>query len=309
MANLSATLELLSLVGEPTRVRLLALVAEKELSVADLVAITELGQSRISMHLARLRDAGLVSDRRDGAATFYSLNERSMPAGARRVWAFLQSEVHDPQIDKDRQRREALFRARAKQGWPDAVAGQMEKHYSPGRTWESLARGLVGLISLGDVLDAGGGDGTIAELLAPRARSFMLVDRSPRMIAAACVRLAKVPGVSARVADLHELPFEAGSFDTMLLWNVLTEIERPAEALAEAHRVLRPGGRLAVIVLDAHEHEEIARAYKHQHQGFSPAALRKLLVRPGFTVESCEVTSRERRQPRFRVVTAFARKG
>jgi DNA-binding transcriptional ArsR family regulator len=307
MSDLAATVDLLQLVGEPTRVRLLALLAEKELSVADLVAITELGQSRISMHLARLRDAGLVVDRRDGAATFYSLNERSMDAGARRVWAFLRSEVHDAQIDRDRLRRETLLRNRARQGWPDAVAGQMEKHYSPGRTWESLARGLVGLVQLGDVLDAGSGDGTIAQLLAPRARSFTLLDHSPRMIAAAGQRLKKVKNVGARVGDVQDPPFEPESFDTVLLFNVLTEVERPDAALAGARRVLRPDGLVAVITLDAHEHEEPARAYRHLHLGFSPSALRKLLVRHGFVVETCEVTSREKRPPRFRVVTAFAR--
>jgi DNA-binding transcriptional ArsR family regulator len=309
MPTLAATVDLLQLVGEPTRVRLLALLAEKELSVADLTAITQLGQSRVSMHLARLREAGLVRDRRDGATTFYSLNEKGMPGGAQRVWTFLRGEVHDAQIEKDRQRRETLLRARARAGWPDALAGQMERHYSPGRTWESLARGLAGLISLGDVLDGGGGDGSIAQLLAPRARSYMLVDRSQRMIAAACERLKKQSNVSARVADLHDLPFAAAAFDTVLLFNVLTEVERPDAVLAEAHRVLRPGGTLALIVLDAHEHDEVAESWKHRHRGFAPAALRRTLTRLGFSVDSCEVTSRERRPPRLGVVTAFARKG
>lgn len=309
MADLVATADLLQLVGEPTRVRLLALLAERELSVADLVAITDLGQSRISTHLAKLRDSGLLSDRRSGTAVNYSLNERSMPAAARRVWTFLRSEVDDAQLDLDRKRRDELFRAREREGWPDVAAGQMEKHYSPGRTWESLARGLVGLIQLGDVLDGGGGDGTLAQLLASRARSFTLVDHNPRMVAAAHERLNRCATFAARLADLHDLPFPAASFDTMLLFNVLTEVERPAQVIAEAHRVLRPDGLLALIVLDAHTHADIAHAYKHRHAGLAPAALRALLVRPGFTVESCEVTSRERRQPRFGVVTAFARKG
>src|SRR5688572_18252924 len=246
MPSLSSTVDAFQLLGEPTRVRLLALLAEKELTVAELTAITELGQSSVSTHLAKLREAGLVTDRKVGPATYYALNERSMPAGARKIWTLLQSEVHDAVIDRDRQRRETLMRARAKEGWPDAVAGQMERYYSPGRTWESLARGLVGLIELGDVLDAGSGDGTIAQLLAPRARSFTLVDRRERMIAAARERLAREKNVEAQVADLEELPFPAGRFDTALLFNVLAEIERPERALGELSRVLRPGGKLVV---------------------------------------------------------------
>jgi ArsR family transcriptional regulator len=312
MPTLATTTDLFQLLGEPTRVRLLTLLAEKELTVADLTTITELGQSRVSQHLGKLREAGMIVDRKVGPATYYSLNERSMPAGAKRVWALVRSEVHDSLLEKDRQRRETLLRARARAGWPDSVAGQMERYYSPGRTWESLARGLCGLVvpeAIGDVLDAGSGDGTIAQLIAPRARTVTLVDKRERMVVAALERLRKQPNVSARVVDLHELPFDEGSFDTVLCFNVLVELDQPDKALAELHRVLRPGGRLALTTLDAHDHRDVAAAFKHLHLGFAPAALARRLKQLRFTVEQCEVTSQEKRQPRFRVVTAFARKG
>ena len=308
MPSLNDTAETLQLLGEPTRVRLLALLAEKELTVADLTSVTELAQSSVSSHLARLREAGLLLDRKVGNATYYSLADKSMPAGAKRVWTLLRNEVHDGVLERDRQRRETLTRTRAREGWPDAVAGQMERYYSPGRTWESLARGLVGLIDLGDVLDAGAGDGTIAQLLAPRARSVTLVDKRERMVMAALQRLKKQPNVTARVADVHELPYADAEFDTVLLFNVLTEVERPERVLSELHRVLRPRGRLVVNVLDAHHHEEVAEAFKHVHPGFSPAAVRRLLSRAGFAVEECQVTSQEKRQPRFKVVTAWGSK-
>jgi SAM-dependent methyltransferase len=306
MASLSSTLDAFQLLGEGTRVRLLSLLADRELTVAELTTITELGQSSVSTHLARLREAGLLRDRKVGPSTYYALNEGSMPAGARKIWELLRAEVDDAVLERDRQRRDGLLRARAREGWPDTVAGMMDRYYSPGRTWESLARGLVGLLDLGDVLDGGAGDGAIAQLLAPRARGVTLVDRSERMIAAAVQRLERVPNVTARVADLHDLPFPAGSFDLVLLFNVLTEVERPEQVLAQAHRVLRPGGRVAITVLDAHDHADVAGAFRHLHSGFSPAALRKLLSRAGFAVEQCEITSQERRPPRFKVVTASA---
>jgi SAM-dependent methyltransferase/biotin operon repressor len=310
MPSLAATVDLFQLLGEPTRVRLLALLADRELTVADLTAATGLGQSSVSTHLARLRDAGLVVDRKAGSATLVGLAERSMPAPARRAWELLRGEVDDAVLERDRRRCQELLDARARrvEGWPDAIAGHMERTYSPGRTWEALARALVGLLELGDVLDAGAGDGAVGQLLAPRARSVTLVDRSERMIAAARERLAPLGNVTTQVADLHDLPFAPGSFDLVLVLNVLTEVERPETVVSEAHRVLRPGGRLALNVLEAHDHQEIAAGFRHVHPGFAVPAVKKLLVRAGFAVEQCEVTSQEKRPPRFRVITAFARK-
>src|SRR5215467_3731619 len=209
--TLDKTAELFQLFGEPTRVRLMALLAQGELSVAELVSITELAQSNVSTHLGRLREAGLLRDRKAGSSTFYALNDGAMPEAARKVWSLLVGQVKDAVLDGDRDRRDAVVRARERAAaWPDAVAGQMERHYSPGRTWEATARGLLGLMRLGDVLDAGSGDGTIAQLLAPRARSVTCLDRSERVMAAARQRFG--PERSARnvrfvVGDLHELGF------------------------------------------------------------------------------------------------------
>src|SRR5262245_18231168 len=191
MWSLDTSLEQLRPFGTATRVRLVALLARHDLTVADLTSITELPQSRVSTHLGRLREAGVLRDRRQGASTVYSLNDGSMPVAARRVWDLLEHDLDDAVVTADRARCDALLRARERAGsWPDAVAGQMERHYSPGRTWEATARAFLGLIHLGDVLDAGSGDGTIAQLLLPRARSITCLDSSARMIAAARTRLA-----------------------------------------------------------------------------------------------------------------------
>jgi ArsR family transcriptional regulator len=182
----------------------------------------------------------------------------------------------------------------------------MERHYSPGRTWEATARGLLGLIRLGDVLDAGSGDGTIAQMIAPRARSVRCLDRSERLIGAAKERLARTKNVSFTVGDVERMPFDARAFDAVLLFNVLTHAKDPARAIAEAARVLRPGGLLAVITLAAHRHENATAAYGEVHAGFTPDKVRGMLRRAGFAVEHCEIVSREKRAPHFEVVTAFA---
>src|SRR5579875_3445064 len=170
------------------------------------------------------------------------------------------------------------------------------------------ARAFVGLMTLGDVLDAGAGDGAIAELLAPRARRITCLDRNARMAAAARTRLARAHNVDVVRGDVTAIPAADAAFDQVLLLNVLTSVETPAAALAEVARVLRPGGQLVLVTLDAHTHTAVTAAYGHVHAGFRPAALRRMLARAGLAVERCAVTSRERRQPHFQVITAFAQK-
>lgn len=307
MPSIDTTVELLHLFGDVTRVRLLALLCDEELSVAELTQITELPQSRVSTHLGRLREAGLLRDRRVGASTKYALNDASMPSEARRVWELVRSDLDDTLLETDRARRERL-RASGGSSWPDSIAGEMERHYSPGRTWEATARSLLGFVRLGDVLDVGSGDGAIAEVLAPRARSVTCVDRSERVIEAARRRLRRHQNVRVVPGDMHALGLADQSFDQVLLFNTLTYAEHPARALAEAARVLRPGGTLALVTLAAHSHRDVTAAYGHVQAGFDVAELRRWLRQAGLRVSECGVTSRERTRPYFEVITAFAEK-
>ena len=305
--DLAAHTALMSLFADPTRLRLLALLAQEELTVTELTRITSLSQSRVSTHLGRLREAGAVLDRKVGVSTFYRLDEDRLPGAVRRVWEVVRSQVDDAMLEDDAARCAEAIEARTDgKAWPDQVAGRMEHHYSPGRTWEALARGVIGLVGLGDVLDIGAGDGVLAQLLAPRARSYACVDSSPKVLAAAEARLAAHPNLSFHAADMHALPMASGSYDQVLMFHVLTYAERPIDALAEAFRVLRPGGRLVIVTLDQHEHANVSAAYDHVNDGFSPETLRTLLSDRGFDVPQCTVAARERRKPHFRVVTAFA---
>lgn len=310
MNTLATTANLLQLFGEPTRVRLMALLAERELTVAELTTITDLGQSTVSTHLAKLRDAGVLRDRRAGASTFYTAQNGAMPLDAKRIWETVREGLRDKQLEADGERCDAVLRAREKEAaWPDPLAGEMERHYSPGRTWESLARGVLGLVRLGDVLDAGSGDGSIAQLVLPRAKSVTCLDRSERMIEAARARLRGQQRARFQIGDVEELPFEKASFDHVLLFNVLAHVASPSRAIAEGARVLRRGGTLAIVTIGAHDHAEMTAAYNHKHAGFAPAQLRRMIRKVGLDVDECDVTSREKRPPHFNVVTAFATKG
>jgi ArsR family transcriptional regulator len=306
MQSLAAAADLFALFAEPTRVRLLRLLAHEELSVAELVAATDVPQSSVSTHLGKLREAGLVRDRKNGTSTYYAL-AAELPAGARGVWDLVSKNVSDAVLQHDRERARDVMRTR--QGnFPEPFAGEMERHYSPGRTWESLASSFVGLLRLGRVLDIGAGDGALAEMLAPRAKSITCVDASERMVDAAKKRLARREHVRVVHGDMHALELKDTSFDQVLMLNVLVHSKEPARAIGEAARVLARGGDLVVATLDGHDHEDAARGWGHAQNGIAPAALKRHLARAGLAVTRCETVCHERRAPRFGVVVAYAEK-
>jgi ubiquinone/menaquinone biosynthesis C-methylase UbiE len=306
--SLQQSTELCRLLADETRLRLLVLLEAFELSIAELTEVTALAQSRVSTHLSRLKRAGLVQDRRAGASALFSAN-LTRDGLAAELWAVLKSRVADRRIRLDAERAEGVIRARKHgQSWADSVAGRMELHYSPGRTWEATARALIGLLELGDVLDLGSGDGVLAELVAEHARSVTCADISEAVLLAARKRLHALPAIAYARADMHALPFDDAAYDQVFLMHALTYTREPQKVLAEAARVLRPKGRLIVAALAAHQHKETMRAYDHINLGVTPAALAKMLEQAGLAVESCRATSRETRPPYFSVVTAFAQR-
>jgi ArsR family transcriptional regulator len=304
--DLSRYVGTLNILGDESRIRLCALLRERELSVTDLVRVTGISQSRVSTHLARLREGGFVRDRKDGPRSFYALAKDSLPDAARVVLDGAVGSA-DPTLEGD-QRRLSELDAQRRGALPQSFAGEMERHYSPGRTWQSLAVGLAALLDLGDVLDVGSGDGAAAGYVAPYCRSITCVDHDPRMIEAASDRLARFPVARTQVADAHDLPFRAAAFDSVLLFHTLTYAERPQRALEECARVLRPGGRLVVLALDAHDQREITAPYGERHAGFRPRAMKAMLTRAGLGVRFCDVACREAKKPHFKVVLAVAQK-
>ncbi len=299
----------LKVFADATRVRLLALLQDEELTVAELSAITQLAQPRVSTHLSRLKDAGLVRDRRSGVSAYYRFDDAALDPAQRALWQSISTGSDDPLLRQDAERVPAVLASRAAdQNWADSVAGDMERHYSPGRTWEALARSALPLLAPGDVLDIASGDGVLAELLAPHARRYVCIDSSPRVVAAASERLRRFANVEVRVGDMHALPFKDGSFDLVVLMHALTYADKPAQAVAEAARVLRKGGRLLLSSLARHEHRNAVEAYGHQNLGFAEKELRRFAEKAGLSIASCETVTRERRPPHFEVISLLGAK-
>src|SRR5262245_40708553 len=222
----------LKVFADATRVRLLALLEREELTVAELSAITRLAQPRVSTHLSKLKEAGLVRDRRSGVSAYYRFDESALDAAQRALWQTLREGSDDPLLRQDSDRVAAVLAARAsEQNWADSVAGDMERHYSPGRTWEALARSALPLLQPGDVLDIASGDGVLAELLAPHSNRYLCLDSSTKVVLAASERLRKLKNVEVREGDMHALPFNAAQFDLVVLMHALTYAEHPAQAV------------------------------------------------------------------------------
>jgi ArsR family transcriptional regulator len=167
---------------------------------------------------------------------------------------------------------------------------------------------VLPLFETGDVLDVASGDGVLAELLAPHAQRYACVDASARVVEAATERLRRYPNVEVHEADMHALPFGSGSFDLVVLMHALTYAAKPAQAVAEAARVLKPGGRLLLSSLARHEHRTAVEAYGHANLGFGVKDLRRFVDKAGLVVQTAETVTREKRPPHFEVISLIARK-
>jgi ubiquinone/menaquinone biosynthesis C-methylase UbiE/DNA-binding transcriptional ArsR family regulator len=307
--DLDAWSACLRVLADPTRVRLLALLEREELTVAELSSATRLAQPRVSTHLARLKDAGLVLDRRAGVSAYYRFNEDRLEPAERALWEALRAGTDDPLLRQDGERLATVLAGRhSEQNWADSVAGDMERHYSPGRTWEALARAALPMLEPGEVLDIASGDGVLAELLAPHARRYVCIDNSSKVVLAASERLRRLPHVEVREGDMQALPFDKPAFDLVLLMHALTYAEKPALAVAEAARVLRKGGRLLLACLAKHEHRSAVLPFGHVNLGFTDRELRRFAEKAGLEVQVCEVLTREKRPPHFEVLGLLARK-
>ncbi|KQY00664.1 ArsR family transcriptional regulator [Rhodanobacter sp. Root480] len=306
--DLATASGVLRLLADPTRVRLLALLENEELTVAELAAVLHLAQPRVSTHLAKLKEAELVRDRRAGVSAYYRANNE----GDEHQHALLRSlreSIDDALLREDAARLPGVLAQRAReQGWADTVAGDMERHYSPGRTWETVARSLLQLLATGDVLDIASGDGVTAELLAPHAHSIVCVDSSERVVEAAAKRLKPFTNVQVLQGDMHALELGDQRFDLVLMLHALTYAEDPAGAIAEAARMLRPGGRLLAATLGRHDHRAAVEPFDHRNLGFSSDQLEGFARAAGLEVLNCSRLSRERKAPHFEVISLLARK-
>jgi ArsR family transcriptional regulator len=274
--------------AEPTRLRLLALTAQSAYCVVELTDILGQSQPRLSRHLRLLCDAGLLERAREGSNVWFSL-----PAGPPGdLVRMLLREVpeNDPLLQADRRQAARVLAERARVASDNfhrqgADWDEMRALGLPAADVEAALLRLLPSGNLGRLLDIGTGTGRLLEILAPRVSAALGIDASRSMLALARERLARqgLFHCTVRLADMYRLPLPENSFDLCVMQMVLHYAESPADVLAEAARMLRPGGRLVVIDLAAHHTPEITARLAHRWPGFSDADLQPLLEGAGFT--------------------------
>ena len=304
-------LKALRLLGDESRVRLLRLLEKEELSVAELQEILGIGQSRISMQLSSLKQAGLVEVRRAGHKNLYRLapggDERDiMSEMLRRSGAEIRA------VSEDDEGLRLVLRKRKDnlRTYFDELAGRFGRHYVPGRSWKGLAEMLLRLLPPMTIADLGAGEGTLALMLAQRSERVIAVDNSEKMVeyGTDVARRNGVTNLEYRLGDLEELPLSSGEVDLALFHQSLHHAIHPKKAVEEARRILRPGGRIVVVDLLRHSLEEARELYADVWLGFSQAELIKLMGDAGFRSADVAVVHREEEAPHFETLIAIAQK-
>lgn len=294
-------LKSLKLLSDPTRLRILMLVEDESLSVAELQEVLGMGQSRISTQLSQLKAEGLVTDERSGKNNIYTCKSDPDLMEVARLAA---AEV--PEVTADRTALTHLLRKRkdTSRAYFDELAGRFGKDYVPGRSWKALAEALIKVLNYRVVADLGAGEGTLAQLLAQRAEKVIAVDLSPKMVEFG-QNLAVSNGLTNleyRLGDIEEPPIEDGSLDLAILSQALHHAEHPQRALDAAFRMLKPGGRLIVLDLLQHNFEEARELYADRWLGFSESDLAAMLDKAGFQQIETVVADREAAEPRFQTL-------
>ncbi|MCA8968529.1 MAG: metalloregulator ArsR/SmtB family transcription factor [Planctomycetes bacterium] len=309
MEDLTSITDHLRLLGDPTRLRVLHLLKLEELTVGELAASLSQGQSTISAHLARLREAGLVLDRRDGTRAYYRWNAIAAESDGPSFWDLCDGRLSgDSTLIADRDRMEQVVLARQQGSWLDRAAGSLDRRYVPGRSFESLALAFASLLDLGDCIDMGSGDGALLEWLVPASKSLVCLDNHAGMVESGQQRIAAGKYETAKflLGDMHDPPLEPSSADTVLFVQSLQYAAKPALALAAATRILRPGGRCLVLTLGPHGDRRISTEYGHLHGGFAVPKLRKLLQSADLEVVRCDRVGHDSRSPQLPIVLAVA---
>jgi ArsR family transcriptional regulator len=308
MASIVKSLRLLA---DPTRLRLLHLLQREELTVAELQEILGMGQSRISSHLSQLKSAHLVRDRRAGKNIFYCVREdfplksqiaEIVAAGAREM----------PETEEDISALQLALRKRQDKAreYFNRLAGRFGRSYCPGRTWKGVSHMLLTLVGPIVVADLGAGEGTLSQMLARHAKKVIAIDNSEKMVefGAGLAREHGFANLEYRLGDIEDPPIPPASVDLALFSQALHHANNPARALAAAHRILKRGGRVAVLDLLAHQFEQAREMYADMWLGFTEADLHRMLGAAGFSDIEVQVVAREEQPPHFQTLFATGRK-
>ena len=307
----------LRLLADATRLRLLLLLEQAELTVAEIQEILNMGQSRISTQLAQLKRAGLVRDRRAGKNIYYGLVSVPGDEGADAIGAQLREIVtasakEIPESTTDRTALGLVLRKREDRAreYFNRLAGKFGRSYCPGRSWQGMAHMLLGLLPAMVIADLGAGEGTLSQLLARTARQVIAVDNSEKMVefGAALAREHGFSNLEYRLGDMQTPPIAAGSVDLAIFSQALHHASQPERAIGAAHAILKPGGRLVVLDLLAHGFEQARELYADLWLGFSELELHQFLERAGFEAVEVSVVAREEQSPYLQTVLATARR-
>jgi len=304
-----STINFLRLLADPTRLRLLLLLEQEELSVAELQQILGMGQSRISSHLAQLKRAGVVEDRRAGKNVYYGASENGQDSRRARITELTRTLARElPETARDRTSLKLVLRKRQDKAreYFDELAGKFGRRYCPGRSWQALAHALITLLPELTVADLGAGEGTLSQLLAKNARKVVAIDNSPKMVEFGS-QLAKRHGfknLEYRLGDIEDPPISNSSVDLAILSQALHHAIHPQRAIGAAHRLLKRGGRLVVLDLLNHRFERARELYADHWLGFSEVQLHQFLEKNAFREIEVSVVAREKQSPHFQTVFA-----
>jgi SAM-dependent methyltransferase len=299
------------LLGDDARLRILRLLAAERLNVSELTGILGLAQSGVSRHLGMLKDAGLIAEQREGVYTWYRLSARLQDAenGFGPLWPLLQAQfdetargadgrADDARLEEVRRLRKENFEEHS---GPDARERQMV----PGRSWAAWARALGHLLPPARVADLGCGDGYLTIEASRWASRVIAVDRSRPVLerARALARRRGVRNITWRQGDIERLPLRDEVVDVAILSQALHHAADPAKALAEAARVVTPGGRVLVLDLREHDQQWVTERLGDRWLGFADDTLRKLMKTAGLTGVNVTVGARRPGDP-FTVLIA-----
>jgi ubiquinone/menaquinone biosynthesis C-methylase UbiE/DNA-binding transcriptional ArsR family regulator len=307
---MTSILKILRVVADPSRLRILLLLRSEELSVAELQEILGMGQSTISTHLAQLKQAELVEDRRAGKSSLYRLEAGSGLGIVEELLMQARGEIPEAAGDQGAMRRVVKKRQEKMRSFFDSVAGRLGKDYVPGKSWKGVAEALLRLMPPMVIADIGAGEGAFALLLAERATKVIAVDSSAKMIEVGREQAQRhgVKNVEYRLGDMEELPVEDASVDLVFFSQSLHHALHPERAVQEAWRILNASGRIVILDLVKHRFEEAREMYADEWLGFGEAELESMLEKAGFHAVRSSVVHKEAETPQFQTLLAVADK-